>query len=271
MKNDMITVLKNDGIYEHTKRTIIGFASDGASVMTGHRGGLGKLLGDAFGKQLYSIHCAPHKLQLAIGHSYEVDGLKFLKTDIESTVNSIYSFYNRNAVKRKASLRNTAEALNEKLYELNYIFKIRWVSSEYGALERINRNYVVILTNMVAILASPDFANDDDTRNTATALSNRMLNIRFKAIMLFLMDVLNLLKVESLRLQATSGTLIGLEKYRNELLQSIRKLVHENGPALTEFLAKYKCFKEVGRLVRCSTADLDDKTFVLNDQFSLSA
>lgn len=268
LRDLIVNTLRTDGIYDHVKKYIIGFASDGASVMTGDAGGLGKLLGDHFGKSLYRVHCAPHKLQLAITHAYKTQGLEFLKGGLENTVNSVYTFYNRNAVKRKASLRLTAEALAQTFHELNYIFKIRWVSSEFSALDRINKNYVLLVTNLESIQASQDF--DADTTNVATGLLSSLSSIRFRGILLFLMDVLNVLTTESKRLQDSAGTLIGLEKYREELVNTMLSLKSSDGPAVQAFLSTYKCFKEVGRLVRCNAKDMDDKNFVLTEQFTLT-
>jgi hypothetical protein len=267
LKEKIVDLFKAAGLEEVMKKNLVGFASDGASVMTGRTGGLGVLLGQHYQRKLYRIHCAPHKLQLALGHVYSKEGLKFLKNSLENTCNNLYSFYNRNAVKRKSTLRNTAEALDLPLYELNYIFPIRWATSEYTALERVNRNYITILSNLESIKASEDF--DQETKLLATNLLTNLLNTHFKAWLLFVMDVLGLFKEASQRLQNTAGTLIGMETFREYLLDSLEKLKTNDGAALTTFLATYRCYKDVGRLVRCKAKDLDDKDFVLTEQFTL--
>lgn len=87
--------------------------------------------------------------------------------------------------------------------------------------------------------------------------------------MLFMMDVLTVLRVQSQRLQQTSAVVIGMEKSKDELLGALEKLKTEDGPAVKEFLATYKCVKEVDRLVRCKTKDLDDGVVILNQKFRL--
>jgi hypothetical protein len=199
---------------------------------------------------------------------YDDPALKFLKTDFDSSINNIFSFYNRHSVKRKASLRNTAEAIDEELYELNYIHSIRWVSSKYSALDRVDKNHIIMLTNLESIKVDPDF--DRETQQVASGNYAILLNVRFKAFLLFMMDVLNLIKSTSLKLQERSGVLIGMEKLRSGLLAAIESLRNNDGPHIRAFLEKYKCRKDAGMLRKCKTTDLDDKEFVLNEQFTLA-
>lgn len=269
LKELMLETFKKDDIWEEMKSRLIGFASDGASVMTGSSGGLGRLLSNEIGRNLYMIHCSPHKLQLAVGHAFDSDETHFIRNVLEKTVNSIYSFYNRNAVKRKSSLRQTAEALDETLYELNYIFKVRWVSSEYSALDRVNKSYITILSNLEGIQVSADFRNDAETKEIAKNLYNTMLNTRFYSILLFTMDLLHNLKDESTRLQQKESIIIGMEHYRKGLIKSLQNLKTSNGPALALFLHNSKCIKNGGELKKCTTADLDTKEFHLKSANAL--
>jgi len=113
----------------------VGYASDGAAVMMGKKGGLSKLMNDWATKNIYSIHCMAHRLHLAIRkalksiHYYE---------EFQSNINEIHNFYNEHGHKRKSHLRALAEVLDTKMYEVSYIFKARWISSEFRALKTIN-------------------------------------------------------------------------------------------------------------------------------------
>jgi len=240
------------------KSRLVAFASDGASTMVGSRTGLATRVNSFTQSELFRIHCFAHKLQLGIGHAFQT--IPVLKTDFEGLINGIYNFYNRHSVKRKASLQNTASALGEQLFELNYIHEIRWISSELSALDRLNKSIFAIFSNLEEISASPEF--DKETQDKAVGFLKRLTNIRFYSTMLFMMDLLQALAYHSKHLQLTSGIIIGSEQRRTELLSSIDHFRTDNGPALTFFLLKAKCFKDVNWKANCLASDLDKTQFM---------
>ncbi|MCP4485841.1 MAG: hAT transposon family protein [Gammaproteobacteria bacterium] len=260
LKTALFAAFEEDNILEQIKMRLIGFASDGAAVMMGKNNGLAKVLNDDVNNNIFQVHCMAHKLQLAAGHC--VTSISFLKGDFEKTINKLYSFYNNKAVKRKSSLRNTAEAFGEKLYELNYIFDIRWVASELSALNKVKQNFKIIFHNFEEIHASGDF--DQETKQKATALQNRITNVRFYSVLVFVMDVLKVLVQASKEFQKRTALVIGQEKLRLDLLQSIEAFKEGDGAELVYFLQHSKCFKDV-RWKKCRTADLDDKDFMFDD------
>ena len=163
LKKLIFDAFEEDGILGIMKERLIGFTSDGASVMIGKHNGLGTLISQEVTNKLFITHCMAHKLELAIGHAF--DKIQKFRKNFEGLVNGIYSFYNNKAVKRKSSLKETATALNEVFYELNYVYSVRWVSSELHALDRLNKSYSLILMNLENIQADNDF--DALTRSTA--------------------------------------------------------------------------------------------------------
>jgi hypothetical protein len=181
----------------------------------------------------------------------------------------MYSFYNRNAVKRKTSLRNTAEAMDQFLYELIYIFKVRWVASELSALKKIRENYIIIVNNLDSILADADF--DAETKALAKGYKKIMLNTHFVGIFYFTMDLLDLLAYESLCLQNREATVVGMEEFHKELRRSIEKRREEDGIWMKIFLAEHYCFKRPTSTtaVKCTSLDLDSKKFKLTEGFLL--
>lgn len=265
MKSYILESFKKDGLETAVKARLVGFASDGASVMTGERGGLAKLIDDNADKDIYKIHCAAHKLQLAVGHCFNADGMAPLK-QLEKFVNTIYTFYNRNAVKRKTSLRNMAEILGNVFYELTYIFKVRWVASEFLALEHISKNYETLLANLQFIELSPEF-KEGDSQQVAKGLKSTMLNTNFIGVFFFTMDMLDLLRQESQRLQDRQGVIIGMEDFHVELKKSIEKRITEDGTWITKFLNEHDCWKTLDRLTKCKSSDLDDKKFKVSANF----
>ena len=207
--------------------------------MIGKHNGLAKLLNDAVDKNLYQVHCLGHRLHLAAGHCFkEIETLKTFEKD----VNLIYSFYNNNAVKKKNTLRATASALNQQLYELAYIFDIRWVAAETSALVSLRRNLKTCIVNLQSLQADNSF--DLDSRNTASGIETKIRKIRWYSLLLFLIDILKVLASASQHFQRdprSGGLVIGMETFRSELIKSISKLKEENGPEIHSFLLRSRC------------------------------
>ena len=63
-------LLKNGYTIELLQELLIGFCSDGASVMLGTKSGVGRLLKDKF-PDMILWHCLSHRLELAVGNALE--------------------------------------------------------------------------------------------------------------------------------------------------------------------------------------------------------
>lgn len=247
--------LRQDGLYDLFNKRLIGYASDGAAVMRSEGNGLAGRIQSQAENHIYIIHCMAHRLQLAIGHAMENT---FLDTHFEKTINGIYSFYNNKAVKRKATLRNTAEALDQTFYELNYIFEVRWVASELKALERLMLNYRTILENLAHIEASPATDFDSDTKATAKGYYTILMNSRFLVTLAFMRDVLTVFKARSEDVQKASSVLIGQESVRQKLIRSLQALQTGNGANIQHILDKAKCSSDGAVWTKCSIRHLDN-------------
>ena len=139
MLNLIDTALEDDNKFggrfrDKFKKKLVGFASDGASVMQGKYGGLAKKLEDYSGRSIYSIHCMAHRLQLATGHAWENAPIF---NEAERLIDGIYNFYNNKGHKRKAHLKETAAALERVYYQFSGIFKVRWIASEFSECYKI--------------------------------------------------------------------------------------------------------------------------------------
>ena len=86
LKNALIQVFQKDGIESHMKEKLVGFGSDGAAVNTGNISGLAIQLSKFAGRKLYSVHCMPHRMELAVSKSMK-DNTFFqqLTTKVNST------------------------------------------------------------------------------------------------------------------------------------------------------------------------------------------
>jgi len=243
---------KQDKLLEYFKEKAYGFVSDGAPVMLGVRGGLSRLINGMTVNNLYNVHCMAHRLQLVTGHAFdEVNGFK---QNFESVVNGLYSFYYDKSFKRKHSLIQTAEELGFKFNELHYIYSIRWVSSEFTALESIYKLYPSIVENMLMISTSNDFTQEISLK--AKNYHSTLLDAKFFTTFLLSMDILKILKSVSLDLEKSSASIIGKEDMRLKLFEKLALLKFEQGPFLKTLLDKGSCLKTL-RWEPCTLADLD--------------
>ena len=128
------------------------------------------------------------------------------KNHLESTINGIYSFYNDKSFKRKESFIKTAEELGNTFYEVNYIYSSRWVASKFNAVNRIRANYRSLVHNMQSI--AEDNSYNTEISAKASGFRNTLLHPRFFVMLLFTLDVLQLVQKTSLQCQETSGSVI---------------------------------------------------------------
>ena len=259
----ILNAFNEDNLEAILMTKLYGFASDGAPVFLGKKNGVAKKMNDHYGQNLYVTHCFSHKLEILVGIALnKVDGFK---SHFEIFINGIYSFYNDKSYVRKASLIKTSETLGEQFYELNYIFPIRWVASEFKAVERIYKNYHSIVKNMISISSNSEFSAEIASK--AKGFLKTLLNTFFYTNLLFLLDVLKILVATSVVFQTSEETIFNMDSRRIEFIHSLELLKSNNGPHLTLFLEQAEC--EIGIIWRkCEIFDLDRTNFriKMNDE-----
>ena len=104
--------------YSYVQANLVGMGSDGAAVNLGQHGGIQKLLSDWMMKNIFAIHCLPHRLYLATTAS--ISGIPYF-SKFEDILNEIYHFYNPHGHKRKSHLRELASVLNVHVYQYSYV------------------------------------------------------------------------------------------------------------------------------------------------------
>ena len=92
------------GFAAHMKRHLVGFSSDGASVMTAPNG-LANRLETWCGRPLFKYHCAAHKLELVFKRSLHDDPYSI---GFEKFLNKLHSFANSRSHKNKIFLKEIA-------------------------------------------------------------------------------------------------------------------------------------------------------------------
>ena len=104
---------------------VMGFGSDGASVMVGRRAGVATLLKEK-NPQVVDIHCVAHRLALAVAQAGDV--VPYVKK-FKNLLHNLFSFYVNNPV-CTAGLRAIQDILNNPSLKLKQAKDHRWLSHE---------------------------------------------------------------------------------------------------------------------------------------------
>ena len=206
------------------KQNLIGFASDGANVMIGSNGGVSQKLTEYVERPIFTIHCLAHRLQLAVGRAWNE---KSYFQKLEELTNSIHNFYFNKGHKRFAHYRETIDAFDASLYKFNYIFEVRWISSEYSALEKIFKSFKYLHLDLSDLIANEN--TDGITKTKARGIIRMLEDKNLFKFLSFALDVLYVIKTLSLHFQQTKGGPIGqniaINNVKNELINRIQNQV----------------------------------------------
>ena len=238
----LIHAFEEDGITEVMKARLFSFASDGANVMSGRLNGLGKILGDYVGRDLVKIHCMAHKIHLAIRRAFKDINYIF---HVESALNQMYTFYYSHSHKRLNHLREFAQGV--PLLQLNYIFEVRWITSELSSVRRVIKNYEFLQGDLLQITEGTEF--DQKSKRTAQGILRSLQDKNFYEIICFLGDVLTVLSKFSLEMQKRDGILIDQVKNLKKMKDDILNLRHNDGDFITQALSK----KLICGTIRCKS------------------
>ena len=203
---------------------LVGFGSDGASVMFGRKNGVGQLLRkDA--PLLTHVHCMAHRLALACSDaSKEIPYLKHYR----DTLKNLYVHVSGSGI-RTYKLEAMQEIMEEPQLKLKDPINIRWLAME-NAVTTVHKCYGAI----VAYLQSNEGKNTVGD-NVAEGLLKDILHYKFPAFTAVLSDVLSVVGVLSKQLQADSLDVSQLDVLSESALGRLNGLKNVAGTRLTEF------------------------------------
>lgn len=246
IKDAMIS--EENDLFSYFKRNLVGYASDGERVMSGHLGGLISIIRRNTEKPIYAIHCMAHRLHLAIHKAFESNS--YFK-EFDSFINKLFQFYNWNGSKRKSHLKETADRFKMKAYELNYIYKERWISSELQSVTNLRKMWSLLIKDLELISVDNKF--DMNSRSKAKNLLIKLKGKNFLVIFNFVSDVLHHLSYWSLRMQERTALLVDFTKFDEKIIKTFQNLKTDNGKDLTIFLEKSVCGNDDSQ--KCKTVD----------------
>ncbi|XP_052775845.1 zinc finger protein 862-like [Mya arenaria] len=191
--------------------------TDGASVMTGVRGGLTTLL-KRRDPHLLSIHCIAHRLALASGQA--ADKVQYL-VKYQAMINTIFKYYNYSP-KHQSRQRKFQEVYKMAEKKFKQTFHTRWLSFE-GAVDAVIINYDALLTCLEMEVA-------EDSDPVTVGLLNFVSNYKFLSTSYMLRDLLSKLCTLSLVFQMTDVNLTQQTITLEATLQSLQEMTTTPGP-----------------------------------------
>ena len=172
---------------------LVGFGSDGASVMVGSKSGVATRM-KALNPFLVSVHCAAHRLALA--SSEDTKDITYL-TKFMEMLHAIYNYFH-NSVVRSAKLRAVQAALEEPVRSYKEVFSVRWLSL-YNAVEAVLRSWPALQT-------TPGDEVVSSSNPAASGILKFTSQFIFLATSFFLLDTLSVLKTVTKVFQKSSAS-----------------------------------------------------------------
>ena len=164
-------------------KDLVGFSSDGASVMTGNNSGVASRL-KSLNPVVVDTHCAAHRLQLAIQ-----DAVSDFEDFFIGLVKSTSAYFSKSTA-RKLALKINCEDLDEKFYQTLRTIDTRWLS-----LGNSLKNLMQVYTPLMIT-----FREDIDSE-LAKTLAPYYEDLGFKYWIAFMDDICNVLNNLSRSLQ----------------------------------------------------------------------
>ena len=187
IKQVLLEQLQLVGLEVQTTRS---FVSNGASVMTGIRHGVAKLLKDE-NPLILSFHCLAHKLALACAKS--ADTLDYI-AECELQLNQLWKLFDNSAkptatyLKMQESTKNLTlrlEGRKQVAKKLKKACRTRWLS--------LDKSVEAVFTDFYTIIQTLEQLKTEPTGSAADGLLKRMKNVKFIGTIYILHDVLPVL------------------------------------------------------------------------------
>lgn len=189
------------------------FASDGASVMTGTKSGVGTLLLEKF-PDLLLWHCANHRLELAVNDAIdEVSGINPFKIFIDS----LYSLYSQSP-KLQQELKECAASVDGELRKIGRVLDTRWSASSLRTVRAVWTSYESLLTQFQA-KQSAKFVG----------LVNTLTSPKFILNLGIMYDALEELSHLSVLLQSRDMTLVRAHRLIDQCIKAMQGMSERPG------------------------------------------
>ena len=178
-------ILKTIDELEVNKCNAVGFEIDRAAVMTGCKNGLAVKLQNSGAMYLTQIHCAAHRVSLAL--SQAAKSITIIN-DIEITLSQLYHFFYDSPV-RASALRLISEINENSEIKLKEPKQIHWLSF-YEAVDAILKSYPSVIQTLEHIGEK----SNDISSVKAKGLLKKIKTVHFAYVLNVVLDILEPIK-----------------------------------------------------------------------------
>lgn len=244
--NAVINKFEKDGWLDHLDDYLIGMSTDGCPSMIGDTDGFGGRMIRRLEKhrrnkknwrrgvpvKIPHIHCAAHRVELALKHAYQdIDEEHELQQGWSETINSVVNhaanLFSSFSAKRLERLRKTAKEQElsgsvDAFLQLKRIFAPRWTPTTLEALKTFARMMKTLWDNLIDYthpLTTGTSSGNAAERNLAFRAQTFILifkNMRFYEHLTFQVGILDCVEFLILECQRADGTLIDFPRVFQE-------------------------------------------------------
>lgn len=177
------------------KQKLVGFGTDGANVMLGHRAGVVKLLKDEGNTPwVLTVWCLAHRLELAIKDAFK----KTYMENVIEVLTLIYYFY-KGSSKRNKEIKTIADVMDDHFLKPGKANGTRWVDHKLRAVSKLLKNWKLIVIHMKNY--AEDVTNRGDDRAKAKGILKKLSEFKLVYYLHFIKDILSEVATVSLLFQ----------------------------------------------------------------------
>ena len=154
------------------KQKMIGFGSDGASVMMGARRGVIELLKvEGQADWILSVWCLAHRLELAVKDCFKGTFMD----NVTETLTLIYYFY-KGSAKRNKEVAKVAEIMEEHFYKPEKANGTRWVDHKLRSAAKLIANWKLIVIHLQSYIE--DKSNKAEDRAKGKGILKKVMEYK---------------------------------------------------------------------------------------------
>ena len=157
-------------------KKIIGFGSDGASIMTGRKSGVAMRIKEE-SPHCITVHCMAHRLNLC--SSKAANDVPYLKEDFQKVLTDLYYYFSKSTA-RTEELKEIQAILDSPLVKMKEVHEIRWMSF-YTSLSAVYKSWKPLVIY---------FKKHQKDSARAKSLYEKISDYTFVAMVYLLMDII---------------------------------------------------------------------------------
>lgn len=164
---------------------VVGIGTDGAAVMTGHKNGVAVKLQNSGATYLTQIHCAAHRVSLALSQAAKSSALVH---DVEIILSQVYRFFDDSPV-RASALRLINEINENPNIKLKEPKQIRWLGL-YEAIDAALKSYPGIVQTLEHLAERANDVNSVKSKG----LLKKLKSFNFVFLLSVVLDIIEPVK-----------------------------------------------------------------------------